>query len=1370
MNHMDTIFVTAHSLLRNQDRNNNNNNNNNNNSNNNNNELLIPYYQLNYTITENQPIHYKIGQINKDLLLKIKKINKTMKLLNYLLNQSSPSSPSSSLLLLYKLQTPTNDIDLNETTSELVTKKRFDLEKLCPFYCHSNNFFAELFYHVYIQLNNNQSIISLITIQLLIIDLNDNLPFFPLTIKRPYKIQLKEVIYHKGKLIELPKAIDYDIHPKYNEIDYQLDTMVTKDKLLIMNTFDLLITNDKRLLLLLKIDLDYELMNQYRFYLICKSINDNNNNNSIIDNDQLEMIIDVLNINDNEPKFSQMIYEIKIMENILVNSMIYQLIATDEDVNSTITYSMVNNIDLNLTSKFLIQSNGQIIIKEQLDYEQCNLYSYTIRANDGEFDAFTQLIIKIIDVNDERPEFLLNPSKLIIKENQPEKTFIGHLLIIDRDSPQVNGQVHCEEPSHLIRNQPILFVKESFDLNERILSQNHNDYYYSTIFSTISSTSSSSTSSSSSPSSLLSNTETHVYQRFTLYSQNKYDRENITDKYLAILYCWDGIPNSFSNSLVSLDSTNYLSTDYPKHVSSMTSMSLLSSLTATMTITLQILDENDNEPIFDKPLYKVTFKENSPRNTKIIQMHATDKDIEENAQIYYSLQKNELNTPYFKIDPITGWILNTAEIDREAQSTFKLTILAIDGGYQPLNNQFYLLSNNNTIHHTSTTQLIIHMLDVNDNAPEFYGPRQFAIEENQPSNTWIGDLKVIDKDEGLNSEITLKLLLFSDKWFNENVESQLRNNTTQLITDYHLPFYILNNGMIASDNGQDKVYSTIDTICIRILDLNDNKPYFIGIEGEYYDINKPSMNQSLSTMNSTIMDPYINKPLNTTQIPSIHLSINEKPGYCIFIVKAFDLDEGMNSLLQYNITLEYSRNKAETILDALKMNTSNGQVILNRSLDHNEIGNYKITVIVKDSGIPIIELIIEDTPARGNWLLSNIIQQHNTKQNTIIESYKIFIIILFIGMSTFLATILISIILCMIKPCRRIQMKYSTKWSCKRICNEHKYQNNNNNNGDLRTKELDGTIFNRNADNRKVDHIESINNVYKFDLYNQQCQKQRQQQQQPFDPLSGYTSERNVDNSFDNISLYTTYNQDHYKKLFIVNDCSTIDYIKNDLIPYYGFVETDTYCNGTNTNDQSTCIMNMNANGQELAMNNEIQPVYVERVLLPLNINKNTFQQPEWNSFILEFPQNDCQHILLNTSFDDKHLRCSLHLPQQLNHNTQLCDSSKMSFPSVSLPSSNNSTVKPDLILLQCTNTLPISSSNYVQHHRSVLLNPTSMSNTVILLDPNTPSLKNPKSVNKRNIDCSVQNIITPIASEEQHSDSGRGASDEENSSRIHQH
>lgn len=128
----------------------------------------------------------------------------------------------------------------------------------------------------------------------------------------------------------------------------------------------------------------------------------------------------------------------------------------------------------------------------------------------------------------------------------------------------------------------------------------------------------------------------------------------------------------------------------------------------------------------------------------------------------------------------------------------QLTILAIDGGFETLNNPLYSLSNNNTIHHTATTQLLIHILDENDNAPEFHGPRQFAIEENQPANTWIGDLQVIDRDEGLNGEVTLKL------WLNENINSKLRINTTQLVTEYDLPFHLLNNGSLFTRKSLDR--------------------------------------------------------------------------------------------------------------------------------------------------------------------------------------------------------------------------------------------------------------------------------------------------------------------------------------------------------------------------------------------------------------------------------------------------------------------------------------------------------------------------------------------------------------------------------------
>ncbi|CAH8492433.1 unnamed protein product [Schistosoma mattheei] len=81
----------------------------------NNNPFIIPYYNLTYTITENQPINYFIGQINIDLLKTIK-INKSSKLFSILYNSSNKIN------IFYKLQKSSDYITLNETTSVLVTK------------------------------------------------------------------------------------------------------------------------------------------------------------------------------------------------------------------------------------------------------------------------------------------------------------------------------------------------------------------------------------------------------------------------------------------------------------------------------------------------------------------------------------------------------------------------------------------------------------------------------------------------------------------------------------------------------------------------------------------------------------------------------------------------------------------------------------------------------------------------------------------------------------------------------------------------------------------------------------------------------------------------------------------------------------------------------------------------------------------------------------------------------------------------------------------------------------------------------------------------------------------------------------------------
>lgn len=41
--------------------------------------------------------------------------------------------------------------------------------------------------------------------------------------------------------------------------------------------------------------------------------------------------------------------------------------------------------------------------------------------------------------------------------------------------------------------------------------------------------------------------------------------------------------------------------------------------------------------------------------TKIIKVEASDADIGLNSEIYYSISER---TPYFAIDPLTGWIIN----------------------------------------------------------------------------------------------------------------------------------------------------------------------------------------------------------------------------------------------------------------------------------------------------------------------------------------------------------------------------------------------------------------------------------------------------------------------------------------------------------------------------------------------------------------------------------------------------------------------------------------------------------------------------------------------------------------------------------------
>jgi hypothetical protein len=71
---------------------------------------------------------------------------------------------------------------------------------------------------------------------------------------------------------------------------------------------------------------------------------------------------------------------------------------------------------------------------------------------------------------------------------------------------------------------------------------------------------------------------------------------------------------------------------------------------------VELLDENDNPPVFERTQYETTVRQDRKKGP-VIAVIATDADAGRNAEIEYSLDPNDqLSQKLFGIDKDTGWI------------------------------------------------------------------------------------------------------------------------------------------------------------------------------------------------------------------------------------------------------------------------------------------------------------------------------------------------------------------------------------------------------------------------------------------------------------------------------------------------------------------------------------------------------------------------------------------------------------------------------------------------------------------------------------------------------------------------------------------
>ncbi|XP_036431466.1 protocadherin alpha-7-like [Colossoma macropomum] len=320
----------------------------------------------------------------------------------------------------------------------------------------------------------------------------------------------------------------------------------------------------------------------------------------------------------------------------------------------------------------------------------------------------------------------------------------------------------------------------------------------------------------------------------------------------------------------------------------------------TLNITVNVLDSNDNRPVFSQDTYSVTIQENVPKGTVVIKLNASDLDEGMNGDIEYSFVRNLKRKVYdlFDLDHISGEIRVKGEVDFEDTEVYKLDVQAADRGQPPL---------------TVECRVIIKVLDVNDNKPEIeITSLSNLVPEDTKPGTVISLISVTDKDSGLNGKVLCKL--------SDNVPFELKpsiqENMYSLVTKLNLDRETRDTFEItitATDLGE-RPLSTFKTLSVQISDINDNYPEFP----------KKSM--------------------------ELYMMENNAPGASIFSISASDKDLNENAALAYKIIRNNDAQK--DMASFLNINSETGVIYALKSFDFEVVKMFQFHVLATDSGTP----------------------------------------------------------------------------------------------------------------------------------------------------------------------------------------------------------------------------------------------------------------------------------------------------------------------------------------------------------------------------------------------------------------------------------
>ncbi|EDW97645.1 cadherin-87A [Drosophila yakuba] len=177
-------------------------------------------------------------------------------------------------------------------------------------------------------------------------------------------------------------------------------------------------------------------------------------------------------------------------------------------------------------------------------------------------------------------------------------------------------------------------------------------------------------------------------------------------------------------------------------------------------LSVSIVDANENRPEFPDASnpYKVSINENSGRDVKIGHIQAASRSKHNRDIFYYMLLGNEDGA--FYVDKLTGDIYTNKSLDREETDVYTLYILASIKADLHISEEERASFSIKTLNRDNTVaKVAITVLDVNDNPPVFEKPTYYAgVNANAKMGAAITLVNATDADQGKNAKIEFMIV------------------------------------------------------------------------------------------------------------------------------------------------------------------------------------------------------------------------------------------------------------------------------------------------------------------------------------------------------------------------------------------------------------------------------------------------------------------------------------------------------------------------------------------------------------------------------------------------------------------------------------